>query len=531
MNAKKFIFHVLKTTKNKLNIFLVLFLSIGLTTIEPLSYFIVIHFYHTGFHNGLWLFTFILCLFVSHAFLSNQRQKFSSLLFADMKKSVISKIFHNIQQHKLSKQSNDDHNFLGQMNELERLIQLLLYDLIPVVCVFCCIACLSVFTQKYNILDHNIVFLILLSDFIKFEQSQYFNHNLLDSLNRQFSKKIGNLHTENLFGFSNPNNQNLIDNIPHTIIKHNDNSNHEIQILCIFYGICLMFGLNHVESFAFVLMNLIFNIKHVHIFTNTLNYINHFLIKLVNINTYLLSVIDDKQSYELDYLNPSGNVEIVNLSYTTPDLYTIKNLNLSIKNGEKIAIFSMIDINGFFDILGGLRKNYSGSVYINNVNISYVSAQAIRKNGSYIMQQLNLIENITIKENILMGSNITDLSNILSTAQLNNVIELLPNGLNTIANEYLSNNITDKLCIARSLVELENKYLLLVNNRQVMQLGIFLNILKLFENKTIIATNVDNHLLRFMNKVLFIDINGESYYDNHQDLMLKNERYRRFIGN
>jgi ATP-binding cassette subfamily B protein AbcA/BmrA len=531
MDSKKFILHVLDVVENKLNIFKVLLLSIGLTAIEPLSYFIVIYFYHSNIHNVLVLFVCVLGLFAIYSFFSNERQKISSVLFSDMKKAVIRKIFHNIHHHRLSKQSNDESNFLTQIDEVEKLIQSVLYDLIPVVFVFCCIAGLSIFTQKYHILDHNMIFVMLLSDVIKFDKAQHFNHNMLNTLHHNFAKKFGNLQTENLFGYTNPNNQNLINNMHHTITKHDYNTSYEIQILCLFYGMCLMFGLDQVESIAFVLMNLIFNVKHIHVFTNTLNYINHLLVKLVNINTYLLSLMNNQQTYELDYLNPTGNIEIVNLSYTTPDLFTVKNINISIKKGEKIAVFSMIDINGFFDILGGLKRNYSGSVYMNNVNIAYVSAQAIRKNGSYIMQKLNLIDNITIKENILMGSTVNDLSNILHTVQLSNRIELLPNGLNTMANEYLSTCITDRLCIARSLIELETKHLLLANNIQMMQFGMFLDILKLCEHKTIIATNVDNHFLRFMNKVLFIDINGESYYGNHNDLMTNNERYRKFIGN
>ena len=85
----------------------------------------------------------------------------------------------------------------------------------------------------------------------------------------------------------------------------------------------------------------------------------------------------------------------------------LKNINLSIKKGEFIAIVgpSGSGKSTLLHLLGGVDKPTSGNVFINDINIYDLKEKDLaifrRRNVGLIYQFYNLIPVLTVKENIL----------------------------------------------------------------------------------------------------------------------------------
>lgn len=86
----------------------------------------------------------------------------------------------------------------------------------------------------------------------------------------------------------------------------------------------------------------------------------------------------------------------------------LKNINLSIKKGEFIAIVgpSGSGKSTLLHLLGGVDKPTSGNVFINDINIYNLKEKDLaifrRRNVGLIYQFYNLIPVLTVKENILL---------------------------------------------------------------------------------------------------------------------------------
>ena len=86
----------------------------------------------------------------------------------------------------------------------------------------------------------------------------------------------------------------------------------------------------------------------------------------------------------------------------------LKNINLSIKKGEFIAIVgpSGSGKSTLLHLLGGVDKPTSGNVFINDINIYDLKEKDLaifrRRNVGLIYQFYNLIPVLTVNENILL---------------------------------------------------------------------------------------------------------------------------------
>ena len=86
----------------------------------------------------------------------------------------------------------------------------------------------------------------------------------------------------------------------------------------------------------------------------------------------------------------------------------LKNINLSIKKGEFVAIVgpSGSGKSTLLHLLGGVDKPTSGNVFINDINIYDLKEKDLaifrRRNVGLIYQFYNLIPVLTVKENILL---------------------------------------------------------------------------------------------------------------------------------
>ena len=120
----------------------------------------------------------------------------------------------------------------------------------------------------------------------------------------------------------------------------------------------------------------------------------------------------------------------------------LKNINLSIKKGEFIAIVgpSGSGKSTLLHLLGGVDKPTSGNVFINNINIYDLKEKDLaifrRRNVGLIYQFYNLIPVLTVKENILLPAELDNrkidkeyLEDLLKTLDLKERENHLPSEL------------------------------------------------------------------------------------------------------
>ena len=150
--------------------------------------------------------------------------------------------------------------------------------------------------------------------------------------------------------------------------------------------------------------------------------------------------------YGVSYLkNGSFSPALICLPKTTttfPKVDALKNINLSIKKGEFIAIVgpSGSGKSTLLHLLGGVDKPTSGNVFINDINIYDLKEKDLaifrRRNVGLIYQFYNLIPVLTVKENILLPAELDNrkidkeyLEDLLKTLDLKERENHLPSEL------------------------------------------------------------------------------------------------------
>ena len=120
----------------------------------------------------------------------------------------------------------------------------------------------------------------------------------------------------------------------------------------------------------------------------------------------------------------------------------LKNINLSIKKGEFVAIVgpSGSGKSTLLHLLGGVDKPTSGNVFINDINIYDLKEKDLaifrRRNVGLIYQFYNLIPVLTVKENMLLPAELDNrkidkeyLEDLLKTLDLKERENHLPSEL------------------------------------------------------------------------------------------------------
>ena len=157
-----------------------------------------------------------------------------------------------------------------------------------------------------------------------------------------------------------------------------------------------------------------------------------------------------------------GDITFCNVSFNYNNgNNVIKNLNQSIKKGEKVILLGPSG-TGKSTLCKLLYRYYNlqkGSITINNINIENINLNSLRSNIGYVSQDAILF-NKTIKDNIVLGKtlNLDKLNKILKICELEGLIFKLPNHLETRLQESgnnLSGGEIERIILARSLYDLK----------------------------------------------------------------------------
>lgn len=167
---------------------------------------------------------------------------------------------------------------------------------------------------------------------------------------------------------------------------------------------------------------------------------------------------DKPDAYEFDDVN--GNVTLENVAFSySKDKELIKELNLSVRSGERVAIAGPTGC-GKTTLINLLMRFYDvdeGRISVDGVDINAATRKSLRKSYGMVLQDTWLKEG-TVRENIAMGKPDATDEEIIAAAKASHAhsfIKRLPEGYDTrISDEAsgLSQGQKQLLCIARVML-------------------------------------------------------------------------------
>jgi ATP-binding cassette subfamily B protein len=153
----------------------------------------------------------------------------------------------------------------------------------------------------------------------------------------------------------------------------------------------------------------------------------------------------------------NGKITLENVSVFYGENPALKNISFKINGGTRNAIIgpTAAGKSQLFYLLTTLIKPTEGAILYDNVNIIDYNRDALLKQIGLVFQD-SIIFNMTLRENIAFNSEVTEhnLQKAIDTAELNDFIKSLPDGLETIVSERgssLSGGQKQRIMLARAL--------------------------------------------------------------------------------
>ena len=157
-----------------------------------------------------------------------------------------------------------------------------------------------------------------------------------------------------------------------------------------------------------------------------------------------------------------GTVSLENVAFSyVPDRELIRDLNLSVRQGQRIAIVGPTGC-GKTTVINLLMRFYDvcdGSIKVSGTDVREITRSSLRQNWGMVLQD-TWLRNASVHENICMGKpDATDEEMIAAAkaAHAHSFIKRLPQGYDTVLGENggtLSQGQKQLLCIARVMLSL-----------------------------------------------------------------------------
>ena len=152
-----------------------------------------------------------------------------------------------------------------------------------------------------------------------------------------------------------------------------------------------------------------------------------------------------------------GNVAMENVSLAFGEKIVLKNVSFAVPSGTRTAIIgpTAAGKTQLLYLLIGLLKPTSGTVTYDEEPIDAYNKEALHRHVGFVFQD-SVIFNLTLRENIAFSTSVgeQDIGKATATAELEDFITALPQGLETVVSERgtsLSGGQKQRVMLARAL--------------------------------------------------------------------------------
>ncbi|MCL2050184.1 MAG: ABC transporter ATP-binding protein/permease [Lachnospiraceae bacterium] len=168
--------------------------------------------------------------------------------------------------------------------------------------------------------------------------------------------------------------------------------------------------------------------------------------------------VDENERSEKFSFNKKIEIRDLSFKYPNSKRAVLKNVNLSLKPGEIVCITGENGIGKttLQSIIAKIIEDKDFDIYIDETKIQNIANQEFRKNLAYASQETYLFYDTILSNIVLDRENIDTgfIELLIKRLYLDNIIELLPNKLNTIIGDngyQLSLGSSQKIAIIRTL--------------------------------------------------------------------------------
>ncbi len=240
----------------------------------------------------------------------------------------------------------------------------------------------------------------------------------------------------------------------------------------------------------------------------------------------------------IDLQAVKGEVVFENVSFEyVPGKPVLRNINLKVKAGEKIAIIGPVG-SGKSTLIKLIPRFYdvtSGRILIDGVDIRDVKIRSLRKHIAIVSQEPFLFAG-TIRENIAFGNPNASMENIIKAAKIAKIhdfIESLPQKYDTIIGERgitLSGGQKQRIAIARALVT--NPKILILddptsNLDAETEKKLVDDLKEILKGRTVFIVTQRLSLLRLADRIVVLDKGEVVEEGTHEELISKKGLYYR----
>ena len=180
------------------------------------------------------------------------------------------------------------------------------------------------------------------------------------------------------------------------------------------------------------------------------------------INEFLNTTPSIKNAVNSEKFILKGNIEFKAVDFIYPDtgIHAIKNFNLDINQGEKIAIIGKTG-SGKSTIAQLMLRMYDpqkGEILYDGINVKKIDLASVRSQISYVPQDVFLFSD-SVENNIsfaLEQATTESINNAAANAAVANEINIFPKGYQTLIGERgvtLSGGQKQRISIARALIK------------------------------------------------------------------------------
>ncbi len=199
-----------------------------------------------------------------------------------------------------------------------------------------------------------------------------------------------------------------------------------------------------------------------------IGFISNFVVQASVAYGRICLVLDAVETEDTGTVNTplKGAIEMQNISVVYGDKQALNNVSMVLLPGTKTAVIgpTAAGKTQLLHLLTGLIQPTGGTILFDGIDINNYNKETFQHQIGFVFQD-SVMFNMSIRENIAFNEKVTDesLLKAIETSELNDLIDSLPQGLDTMVSERgtsLSGGQKQRIMLARALA-LDPKILLL----------------------------------------------------------------------